>query len=217
VELCDALRFSSDPDLREALLANTLNQVHCGCGHTFRVDKNLLVHDDRHGVMIYLAPAPADRAAEVERSFVETLRQMTRALPDGMAPPRVMLTLSRVELIERIFLVEAGLDERLIEYVKHTIYTRNLRQVPFEHKLLLFNAQDSTPDHLHFVVMDAASHRLESVVQFPRPAYQALAETFNQDHETGRLLELFPGPYISARRVLREAATAGEVGSESHD
>lgn len=202
VDLVDALRIGVDPDLREALLANELNKVTCTCGFAFRVDKNLLYHDDTRRVMIYLMPAPIQDAERIEAAFFDTVQSLNKALPSGVRPPRVMLVLNRTELIERIFLIEAGLDERVIEYVKYTIYTRNLRHVPFADKVLLFNAQDSNEENLAFVVMDAASHRLESMIQYKREAYRAVADAFNQDDKTGHLLELFPGPYISARRAL---------------
>ena len=202
VTLHDSLRVSVDPELRDALMANELNKINCSCGHAFRVDKNFLYHDDRHGAMIYLVHAPLDQADAVEKGFLGTLQSLNQALPAGVKPPRVLLVLSRTELVERIFLVEAGLDERVIEYVKYTIYTRNLKHIPFAAKVLLFDAQGSTEENLHFVVQDAASHRLESVVQFKRDTYQAIADAFNQDDKTGQLLELFPGPYISARRTL---------------
>ena len=144
-----------------------------------------------------------DLAADaVEREFRETAVRLRRALPAGAADPALHLVLDRIELVERIFLLEAGLDARLVEYVKHAIYTKNLARLDPARKRLLFNAQDSDAEHLVFVVQDVASRRLETIIHYRREAYQALAEMFDDDAQTPQLLDLFPGPYISARRLL---------------
>ena len=60
------------------------------------------------------------------------------------------------------------------------------------------------------MVQDVESKKLESVLQYDRKTYTALCETFDKDDQTPTLLELFPGPYISARRlILKETAASG--------
>ncbi len=204
VELCESINVRENPALREDLMANRLNIVVCaGCGHRFRVDKPLLYHDPERRFMIYLYPAPEEQAAEAERLFRGMIERLAgRSLPTPA--PAMHLVLNRVELVERIFLLEAGLDERIIEYVKHSVYTKNSNRLDPVRKRLLFNAQDSTDEHLFFVVQDVETRQLEAVIQYNRAAYRALCETFDDDVQTARLLELFPGPYISARRLLLE-------------
>ena len=203
VELYESVNLKTDPALRDLLMRNQLNAVTCeSCGFVFRVDKNLVYSDPDRRLLIYWIPTPETRHGDGEQQFSSLLREMTEALPDDVRAPDVHLVFSRVELVERIFLLEAGLNERLVEYIKYVIYTRNGDRVNPARKVLLFNAQDSTPQHLCFVVQDAESRKLEAMLQYDRKAYDALNETFNAVEKSADLLELFPGPYISARALL---------------
>lgn len=210
MDLYESINIKTDPALRDQLMANQVNSVTCrNCEFSFRVDKTLVYNDpDRH-LLIYWIPV-ADRDSEAgEEQFAGLLRQLNAALPDDLRAPAVHLVFNRTELVERIFLLEAGLNERLIEYIKYTIYTRNTRLDPAR-KNLLFNTQDSTPEHLCFVVQDVATRKLEAVLQYDRKAYQALHETFAAEDKSADLLELFPGPHISARLLLvRESQAEG--------
>lgn len=203
VELYESVNVKTSPELKQALFANQLNAVTCGaCGASFRVDKPLLYHDPDHGYMVYLLPL-SDRAAEAgEREFGNALQRLNGLLPKGVEAPRVCLVFSRTELVERIFLLEAGLNERIIEYIKYLIYTRNPGRLDPATKVLLFNAEDSTPENLCFVVQDTGTRKLEAVLHYPRETYKALSEMFDRDENTGTLMELFPGPHVSARTLL---------------
>jgi hypothetical protein len=203
VQLYESINVKTDPALKEALMRNRINQVTCpGCAFEFRVDKQLLYSDPDRRLMIFWMPAKPEGWAEGEDRFGELVRDMGSALPDDVNAPDVQLVFSRVELVERIFMAEAGLELRLIEYLKHIIYSRNAGRLDPAAKVLLFNAQDSTDEVLCFVIQDAASGRFEAVLHYSRDAYQALAEMFGSHEKSADLLALFPGPYISARAVL---------------
>jgi hypothetical protein len=203
VDLYEAINVRQSPELKDQLLANQLNAVVCEqCHSSFRVDKPLLYHDPEQKRMIYLIPM-GEGAEEIgERQFTDSLRQLNGILPKGIQAPEVCLVLSRIELVERVFLFDAGLNERVIEYMKYMIYTRNLEKLHPARKALLFNAQDSTPKALCFVVQDVKTRKLESMLQYDRSTYAALSEMFDRDEQTPTLLELFPGPHVSARALL---------------
>lgn len=206
-ELYDALNVGTEPERRDELMANTLNAVRCpGCGFQFRVDKPLLYHDPKRRFMIYWLPTPEEQQEQAEQLFAGHVAQSDPAHGAEGGLPDMHLVFSRSELVERIFLLEAGMNPRVIEYIKYSIYTQNMDQVDPASKRLLFDAEDSTADALCFVVQDAATHRLESVLHYSRSAYQGLCEMFDQDDQTPSLLEMFPGPCISARsQLLRES------------
>jgi hypothetical protein len=203
VELYESINVQTSPDLKKLLMANQMNTVTCEqCALTFRVDKPLLYHDPKRRFMIYQIPIKENAVEDGEREFTESLGRLSSLMPKDIQTPDVSLVFSRTELVERIFLRDAGLNERIIEYIKYMIYTRNAGKINPTRKALLFDVEDSTPEALCFVVQDAESKKLESVLHYDRKTYTALCETFDKDDQTPTLLELFPGPYISARRLL---------------
>ena len=211
VQLYESINVQSSPELKQKLMANELNVVTCvKCAQTFRVDKPLLYHDPGRRFMIYQMPISDRSAEDGERQFTDSLGQLSSLMPKDIQAPDVSLVFSRTEMVERIFLRDAGLNERIIEYIKYIIYSRNSSKVDAASKILLFDAEDSTPEALCFVVQDAKSKKLEFVLQYERKTYAALCEMFDKDDQTPTLLELFPGPYISARRlVLKETSETG--------
>ena len=211
IDLYESINVQATPELKTKLMANELNVLTCDdCKLSFRVDKPLLYNDPAHHVMIYLIPMDEQVFDEGEREFADSLQRLTGLLPEGIDTPDVCLVFSRSELVERIFLFDAGLDERIIEYIKYMIYTNNLEKLNPKEKNLLFDAEDSTDEKLCFVVQDAPSRRLESLLHYDRKTYDALAEMFDEDEQTATLLELFPGPHVSARALfLKEPSDPG--------
>lgn len=217
VALHESINVQAEPELREKLIRNEINAVTCpGCSFAFRVDKPLLYSDPARKLMVYWFPARRDGWEEGEERFTEWLREAGLLLPAGdPALPEVHLVFSRVELIERVFMREADLNVRVIEYVKYLIYSRNAGRIEPETKSILFNAKDSTAEQLFFVVLDETSRTFESAMHYARPAYDALAKTFSSEDKAVDLLEMFPGPHISARALLLEELREQALDSES--
>jgi transcription elongation factor Elf1 len=218
VELFDAINVSEHPDLRQKLMTNQLQMVTCEyCEFQFSVDKPLLYHDTDNHFMIYWIPSGENTPPEkCKETFENSLQEILKLLPTDFDPPQIHLVLTRTELVERIFMLESELDERIIEYIKYQIYTRNLEKIAPEQKILLFNAEDSSAENLCFVVQDATSRQFESVLEYSREAYAALSEMFDRDEQTGNLFEFFPGPYINARALLlKEMNSKAKDQSES--
>ena len=203
VELYESVNIREEPGLREELMADRLNRVRChDCGFEFRVDKPLLYHDPHHGLLLWWMPAGREHPDRA-RDEVSEMQKRLAATYKGETVPELQLVYERSELIERIFLVEAGLNPRLIEYVKYLMYSNNKSRIDPAKKRLLFNAQDSTDEELCFVVQDIESRKLNSVLHYHRDAYAGVREMFDGAREEG-LRELFPGPYFSARALAMD-------------
>jgi hypothetical protein len=205
-ELYESINVRKDPELRDLLLQNQVNAVTCpGCRFAFRIDKPLLYCDPGRNILIYWLPASEESQFEGDEKFSAMLRETSGFLPADLRAPDVQLVHSRTELVERIFLLEAGLNERLIEYIKYLIYSQNGHRLNPATKILLFNAEDSTEENLCFVIQDAATLKFEAMLQYSRDAYKAMSEIFLAGEKSGDLLELLPGPHVSARAIfLRE-------------
>jgi hypothetical protein len=209
VELWDVLDIDEDPGLREKLLTNRINRVDCaGCGKGFRIDKPVVYRHREQDILIHCDPLVGGRSlAEVESAFLAGLAELGRLLPPDVEPPEVHLVVEWAELVERIFLLEEGLDARLIEHIKYMMYQQNPEKLSANHKNLLFNAQDSTEDQLCFVVQDRGTKKLEAVLNFARADYEALVNVFDSGEQMALLMEQFPGPYLNGRlRFVQDMA-----------
>ena len=209
VELWDSIDVEEEPELREQLLAGRVNRVECaGCQKPFRIDMPLVYHDRGPGIFIHYEPLVGGRTlAEAAAGFQAALKELDALMPGDLPPLEIHLVVEWSELVERIFLLEEGLDARLVEHVKYLMYRQNPEKIPAEKKNLLFDAQDSTDEQLCFVVQDRANRKLESVLNFSRADYEALVNVFDSGDSLALLMEQFPGPYLNGRlRFLQDQA-----------
>jgi len=203
--LFDSVNVTESPEDKLSLLRNKLNRVDCPeCNYNFRIDKQLIYTDLERKFMVLLIPATLETLEEAEEEFQLSILSLNELLPDGTDAPSIYLSIDWAEMIELIFLDAEKIDAREAEYIKYLIYTQNPETIDPEKKRLLFNRQESTPEALKFVVQDAETYALEQVVEFEQKAYSAIKETFEDDAHTGLVMEMFSGPYISARRLLLE-------------
>ena len=202
IDLFEAVNVSTDPELKDALMQNRLNRVECpDCGSAFRVDMPLLYSDPQHNILIHWMPESGGMTrGQVFEEFDQTLDQLNEIMPDDVSVPSVRLVLSRVELVELIYLIEGGYNQRVVEYVKYSIYTRNLEMLDPHRFRLLLNVEDSTEDELCFVMQDVESNELGKILRYGRAAYTSMCELHDESPE--EFLEMFPGPAISARNLL---------------
>jgi len=211
VELQDVLDIDEQPELREHLLAGRINRVECpGCRKSFRIDKPVVYRHRAQNILIHFDPLTGDRTLEqAEAAFQAGLEELSRLLPEDVEPPEIHLVVEWSELVERVFLLEEGLDARLVEHIKYMMFQQNPDRLSAEEKNLLFNAQDSTDDQLCFVVQDMATKKLEAVLNFARADYEALVNVFDSGDQLALLTEQFPGPYLNGRlRYLQDRQEA---------
>lgn len=207
VELWDSIDVEEEPELREQLLAGRVNRVECaGCKKPFRIDLPLVYHDREQGLFIHYEPLVGGRTlAEAATGFQAALKELDALVPGDLPPLEIHLVVEWSELVERIYLLEEGLDARLVEHVKYLMYRQNPEKIPAEKKNLLFDAQDSTDEQLCFVVQDRTTRKLESVLNFSRADYEALVNVFDSGDQLALLMEQFPGPYLNGRlRFLQD-------------
>lgn len=204
VTLYDAINVDTEPHLKDALMHNQLNRVQCAdCGLDFRVDLPMLYTDPKHNMLIHWIPENDETPREaILEEFDRSMEEMNSMMPEDIEIPSVRLVLSRVELVELIFMIEAGLNQRVVEYVKYSIYTRNLGKMDPHKVRLLLNVQDSTDEEFCFVMQDVQNQELGSILRYGKNSYQSMCELFEESPE--EFMEMFPGPCISARNLLLE-------------
>ena len=202
IRLVEVLNAQSDPSLKEDLMRNKLNRVTCtDCGNNFRVDLPLLYTDSKLDIMIHWVPENDSASREqILEEFDEVIEQINSDSSLKGSTPNVRLVTTRVELVELIYLMEAGMNQRIVEYIKYNIFTRNQEKIdPKIHRLLL-NVEDSTVDELFFVTQNVEDQKLGQVLRYGRSAYDSLVDLFSEDSE--EFMDMFPGPCISARDLI---------------
>jgi len=208
VELHEAVNVATAPELKQELLENRLNRVECtDCDANFRVDMPLLYSDPAHNVLIHwIQETDTLGKDQIIEDFDRSLEQINAMVPPDIEVPNVRLVLTRVELVELIFMIESEMNERVVEYVKYSIYTRNLEKVPPAQFRLLLNVQDSSDEELCFVMQGVEDQKLGKELRYGRAAYQSMCELYDETPE--EFIEMFPGPCISARNLLLEDTDA---------
>ena len=204
IRLVEVLNVQSDPSLKEDLMRNKLNRVTCtDCGNNFRVDLPLLYTDSKLDIMIHWVPENDSASREqILEEFDEVIEHINSDSSLKGSTPNVRLVTTRVELVELIYLMEAGMNQRIVEYIKYNIFTRNQEKIdPKSHRLLL-NIEDSTVDELFFVTQNVEDQKLGQVLRYGRSAYDSLVDLFSEDSE--EFMDMFPGPCISARDLILE-------------
>lgn len=211
VELYESVNVEVEPELKQDLLENRLNRVECiDCEASFRIDLPMLYSDLQHNILIHWIPETEDLTKEqIMEEFDQSMEQINEMLPPDISAPDVRLVLTRVELVELIYMIEANMNQRVVEYVKYSIHTRNIEKVTPEKVHLLLNVQDSTDEELCFVMQDVESKELGSILRYGRPAYTSMVELYGENQE--EFIEMFPGPYISARNLLLEDSAPVEA------
>jgi hypothetical protein len=107
-----SVNVTLDPESKAKLLSGELTRFTCAsCRHRASVNHTLLYHDMAQGLMIYLVPGD-----DVTRDkFLEQLGPIPFLDP---AKTRTRLVIEPDSLKDKIFIFDAGLDDRLIEVTK---------------------------------------------------------------------------------------------------
>lgn len=117
VTIWDIVEATDDPDLRDRLLEKRLQVLDCSnCGRHYILDTPLLYRDARRGFSLYVHSALS--ALTHTRSMQDQVALLDLDIPSGAEEDRLRICGSYNELLEKIHIFEAGLDDRMIECYK---------------------------------------------------------------------------------------------------
>jgi DNA-directed RNA polymerase subunit RPC12/RpoP len=188
----------------DALFKGTLNRVHCPkCNHDFLVDTTLIYRDDENPFIVYYVDIPEDADLHTYEREIDVMATEA-AMKENLDRPTVRLTVSLPDFIEKISLRRMGLDDRLIEYAKHQLFS-NLgedRLSSSAHRLLVdFSNKDESK--LAFIVYDRETNRPISSLHVPMEEFNHLVKEFSvNDQLMNELDTLFPSCYVSVDRLF---------------
>lgn len=141
--LWQSINVTLDPSLKERLKSGELTTFHCNhCGHAAEVVFSLLYHDMEKRWMIWLVPDGKLPSG------------MADGLPNKRLPGYLLrLVRSRNELIEKLSVLDTGMDDRIVAAIKLMLRQRLERDRGIELPLLYFDERVRQPagsGELHF-------------------------------------------------------------------
>lgn len=178
--LWESINVTEDPELKERFMSGELNTFRCaGCTHETQVWYPMLYHDMDQLLMVWFMPGN-----ETPPPVPELLMEVTG---DNAETYRFRLVRTPNELKEKVFLADAGLDDRVVELMKWLVRQNDHGDSLNAEDLLLFAEieKGKTGREIVFVVMSGEEQFTSGL---PFALYRELAETAEPHLET-----LFPG------------------------
>jgi hypothetical protein len=184
----NSLNVSLNPREKDQLIDGALTQFTCeGCGESAQVVYPMLYHDMEKALMVQFDPqgqAPPDE-----------MSVMADAAAAGMmADYRLRLVTSWNELIEKVLIFDAGLDDRVLELFKIVVRTQlQKNEQPFLGPMLFagIESRDQGPEAIGFVLL--ADER-ELAFEVPRAQYDNVAASIH---------DKLPGPEVESGKWIR--------------
>ena len=202
-EITTVIRHDDHKTL-ESLFRGTLNRVHCNkCKQDFNIPQTLTYRDDENPFIVYYIDIPDDADIHTYEREIDVMASDV-AMKENLERPTVRLTVTLPDFIEKISLRRLGLDDRLVEYAKHMLFS-NLgkdRLNSSMHRLLVdFSNKDQ--DKLAFIVYDRETNSPVSSLHVPMEEFTNLVREFsNNDQLMNELDTLFPSCYVSVDRLF---------------
>jgi hypothetical protein len=138
-KLVSSINTRSSPELKQQLLRGELNRHDCACGKRVPLASNVLYHDPDRSYYCQVCPGDARAIEAAAAGFRRS---------GATGPQRIVPSLNA--LIEKVKLLEAGLDDWAIELLKVVLLAScGVSDLDRE---LLFEARDR--DLLHWILFD---------------------------------------------------------------
>ena len=188
----------------EELCHGTLNQVTCTtCGAAFRLCVPLIFRDDESRYLVYFVGLDSPGEWEEAESRMQELAENAFSGDDDYGGSDFRLTVTRNTFIEKVFIHQHELDDKLVEYVKYQLYQNSSREIDPVRSELLYDFSGQDGGTLAFLVIDRESGRATAGAHIPMDVYEELADTFVGDRRLQDELDsLFPGYFVSVDRLM---------------
>ena len=172
ITICPAVNVTTDPEMREKVLSGELFLFTCEkCGYTGFAGYPFVYEDKetQGGFLIYLEPDCPDREVGIDGDMADQVVYRER-------PMRLVANLNALK--EKIFIFEAGLDDRVMELFKMLTLTKlhgdNPDQVP---AVLLFTKVDEGEDGQKIFLAAFRDNKCLGIVELPYSLYQTCVVT----------------------------------------
>ena len=157
-KLVQSINTRQSPELKARLLAGDLNMLDCACGKRTLLSATLLYHDPDREYFCQACPGGETAMTAGAAAF-----QAIGAVGTQRLVP------SHNALVEKVKILEAGLDDRVVEVLKVILLAADNEDL---NAILLFDRVDRDAGIISWIVLQA--HR---AVASPLAAYDKLAPT----------------------------------------
>lgn len=155
-------------DSKQDIMSGAFFEWKCpGCSESFFIKSPFLYNDSEHKFMVYYIPGFEERAQKIP-----TLYRTKKDYDTDSSTLRV--TTNYVDFVEKIRVLEAGLDDRVVETVKLLYSKLTLQETDELVYSMVFERKDESGD-LHFAVF-LENKDFETVV--PHAIYEKTRSDF---------------------------------------
>jgi hypothetical protein len=132
----NTVNVTVDPALRQRVMDSSINTVTCAnCKQKINVDTDLLYHDMDHTFLIWLVQPDRPVPFSLPDSFLKSMSQWQSH--------RLRFVSSHHQLVEKIKIFEAGLNDFLIEAMKFVLWSQSVPEKCITDDSMYFCALDN--------------------------------------------------------------------------
>ena len=180
-----------EPEKWQEILSGEFMTVECpNCGYALKPDLPFHLKHSKLGIDLYYIP-------ELDRS-----KAMTGKLPYSTADAKE-LVVGYPELVERLTLVDQGLDPRAIEVLKYSLFSSafdTTEEEEGEVRILFHNLEN---DKLVFYIEGLKKKEI-GVSSIPLDTYKKITENLNEILKKEPFVSLLSPPYVSVNKIYSE-------------
>ncbi|MDD2371747.1 MAG: CpXC domain-containing protein [Firmicutes bacterium] len=180
VILWEKVNVDMNPDLKEKLFTEKINNLVCNkCGFVSRIDIPFYYNDAKAKFFIYLVPEfPIDK--KEEDLLLANLRSQTLNILDSGYNNRKRIVFEYYNMLEKILIFDAKLDDRVVEGCKILART----QLKLMEGRAAFHKFEN--DELAFNFFEKEEKEAAKSFSVPKAMYDEIAEIINKkDLESG--------------------------------
>lgn len=174
VILWEKVNVDMNPDLKEKLFTEKINNLVCNkCGFVSRIDIPFYYNDAKAKFFIYLVPEfPIDK--KEEDLLLANLRSQTLNILDSGYNNRKRIVFEYYNMLEKILIFDAKLDDRVVEGCKILART----QLKLMEGRAAFNKIEN--NELEFNFFEKEEKEAAKSFSVPKAMYDEIAEIINK-------------------------------------
>ena len=160
-KLWDTLNVTEHKELKGKLLSGEINQAQCPkCQKKSYIEKGLLYHDMDQRLWVQVLPQ-ADRSKwpELQENYQEEIKKQC-----GIKKYHFRLAFGREELLEKIRIFDANLDDRILELLKVRILAEDETLKTVSDANVFFSRYLPQEEELHFTVTSQEKNISQTIV-----------------------------------------------------